>query len=263
VAGVELGRLGVTAGDDGGGVALQLGGVFAVERSRGRDDEGLEAEGRGAVEGDKVGAGGVLDGQAAVQQFVGLEVGAGGMGVGVVVLGEEAAGAQDHDRQALFGRLDAAQAFRGEFGDAVDVAWGQGARRLVEPDGGLAGLVADGLGDHQGGGGGEDEAVGPGRAGRPQQVQRAGDIDVDEGLGIEADDIGLVQGAAVDDGVDGVLGEGPLDQGAVGDAAQNDRVGAGGDVEADDPVALRPQQGGEVAAEPAGGACEEDAHGRF
>ena len=89
--------------------------------------------------------GAILDRQPAVQQFVGLEVGAVDVGVGVVGLGEEAGGAQDHAGQGVFEMSEAAETLGRELGDAVDVARLQRAGALVEPDRGLALLGADRL----------------------------------------------------------------------------------------------------------------------
>ena len=112
------------------------------------------------------------------------------------------------DRQAVVAAVEAAELLGGELGRAVDVARLERRETLVEPEGaaGAARLAgADCLGDHQRGGRGEDEAVDAGRARRLEQVQRAGDVDVDEGLRRIADDVGLVQRAGMDDGVDRLL----------------------------------------------------------
>jgi hypothetical protein len=62
----------------------------------------------------------------------------------------------------------------------------------------------------------------------------------------------------VDDGLDAVLGEGSIDEGAVGDGAEDVGVGARSDVEARDVVAFTSQPRRQEAAEPAGRACKED-----
>jgi hypothetical protein len=72
-------------------------------------------------------------------------------------------------------------------------------------------LVADRLGDHQRGGRSKDEAVMIGRDRRLKQVERAGDIDVNESLGWETYDVRLVQRAGVNDRLDTVVREDALD----------------------------------------------------
>ena len=71
----------------------------ASARSKGarRDHEQAEAEASGALQRRDMGVGGVLDGQATMQELVGLEVRAGEVGDRVVLLGKEAARAE-HDR---------------------------------------------------------------------------------------------------------------------------------------------------------------------
>ena len=112
-----------------------------------------------------MGVGGVLDRQPPVEELVRLDVRAGQVAVGVVLLGEEAAGAQHDDRHAAIPVGEPAEMLGGELGDAVDVARRERAELLVEPESapGAAGLAgADLLGDHQRGRRGEDEAVVPG-----------------------------------------------------------------------------------------------------
>lgn len=64
----------------------------------------------------------VLDGQAPVHEFVGLEVGAARLAGGVVLLREEARGSKDADGEALLAVDEPAQSLRDELGDPVDVA---------------------------------------------------------------------------------------------------------------------------------------------
>jgi hypothetical protein len=97
----------------------------------GEEDEEVEAELRGAAHGVEVRFGRVLHRQAAVQKFVGLHVLAGELAVSIVLLREEAAGAEDHAGQALVGGVEAAKLLRRALRHAVDVAGLQRAARLV------------------------------------------------------------------------------------------------------------------------------------
>lgn len=203
----------------------------------------------------------VLDRQAAVEQFVGLHVLARQDLVRVVILGEEAAGAQDDHRQAVLVVDETAHLLGGELGDAVDVARLQRGERLVDPHRFVTPALADRVRDHQRGGRGEDETIGFRRHRRLEQVERAADIDVDERLARITHDVGLVQRPGVDDGLEAMFGEEAVDERAVGDASDHIGARAARDVEADDLMAVRAQQRGEIAAEPARGSGEEDAHG--
>ncbi len=212
-----------------------------------------------------MGAGGVLDGQAAEQQLVGLGVLvrlADGVGH-VVGLGEEATGAQHHHRQAVLAMDQPAQLLGRQLGDPVDVARLDGAV-LGQPLGlaraaGRAG--PDGLGDHQRGGGGEDEASYALGHGLLQQVQRAGDIDVHESLAVEALDVRLVQGARMDHRLDRVVADDLADQRPVGDRADHRRLGRGHDVEPGHCVASGAQGRPQGPPQPARGSGQQHAHG--
>ena len=214
-------------GDDRRRVLDQRRRILPGKGRRRGDDIGAEADLRRLRQRGEMGLGGILDGQPAIEELVGLDVRAGQVAMGVVVLGEEAPGAQDDHRQAVGAAVEAAEMLGGELGRAVDVARLERRKVFVEPEGaaGAARLAgANRLGDHQRGGRGEDEAADAGRARRLEQVQRAGDVDVDEGLGRIADDVGLVQRAGMDDGVDRLLLEQPLDEQPLGDRADHLRI---------------------------------------
>ncbi len=61
--------------------------------------------------------------------------------------------------------------------------------------------------------------------------QRAGDVDVDEGLAVVAFDVGFVQGAGMDHRLDGVVADDLADQGAVGDRSDHRGLGRRNDVQ--------------------------------
>jgi hypothetical protein len=87
-----------------------------------------------------------------------------------------------------------------------------------------------------------------------QQVERAGDVHIDERLGRVAGDIRLVQGAGMDHGVHSMVGKGTLHPRTIRDRADDLRIRPGCDIKADDRVASGPEAGCEEPAQPAGGA---------
>ena len=180
--------------------------------------------------------------------------------MGVVVLGKEAPGAQDNHTGSSGRGVEAAQALRRQLGHAIDVAGRQRPCRFVEEDGFLPRLVPDRLTDHQGGGGGEDEPLDACGAGGLQQVQRPGDIHVDEGLLGIAGDVGLVQRARVDDAVDGVVGEHAGHRVPVGDGGADGGFRAGGGIQADGLVSRAAQVRAQRPPQPAGRSGDKDPH---
>ena len=123
----------------------------------------------------------VLEVDAAVEQLVDLEVGVGVGGadvVAVVLLGEEARRAQDQARQAVVAVDELAQVLGGGLGGAVDVARD---RRdvLGDPRRGRARRRRERAAERARRAG-EDEARRAGRDRLLEQVQRAGDVGVDE-----------------------------------------------------------------------------------
>src|SRR3546814_11392124 len=71
--GVELGSVGMIARDHRARVARKLLGVLAHNGRRGREDEAVAADRRRGLERGEMRGGGILDGQAALEQFVRLE----------------------------------------------------------------------------------------------------------------------------------------------------------------------------------------------
>src|SRR5205085_11016759 len=107
----------------------------------------------------------VLDGKAAVQELVRLDIEASGKAVRVVVLREETPGAEDNQGHAGFSMGAATELLGLDLGDAVNVARGKRPEILVQPGRRLCAARlpgADRLRDHQRGGRGEQEAVVPG-----------------------------------------------------------------------------------------------------
>src|SRR5690606_1373137 len=100
--GVKLGRVGIMSRDHRARVAGEFFGLFARKGRWGGEDEGVAAELRGGFERGEMRGGGILNRQPAVKQLVGLEVGTARDRVRVVVLGEEASGAQNRDTDAMF-----------------------------------------------------------------------------------------------------------------------------------------------------------------
>ena len=80
-----------------------------------------------------------------------------------------------------------------------------------------------------------------------EQVQGPGDIGVDEGLRRVTCDVGLVESAGMNDGLDAMIGEGAVDEAAVGDGSEDLGLGAGRDVQAGYPMAMDAQQGSQEA----------------
>jgi hypothetical protein len=93
-----------------------------------------------------------------------------------------------------------------------------------------------------------------------EQIERAGDVDVDKGLHREARDIWFVQRAGMDDGFDAVVREDSLDQRPVRDRSDDLRVGARRNIEAGDAMTGRAQPRREETAKPTRRTGEEYAH---
>src|SRR3546814_8907020 len=88
--------------------------------------------------------GGILDGQAAIQKLVRLEILAARDSMRVVILGEKAPRAQDQRGDAMLAVSEAARLLGRELGDAIDVAGLQGREILLHPPCSLgAGAFAD------------------------------------------------------------------------------------------------------------------------
>ena len=203
----------------------------------------------------------IFDRQPPVEKFVRLEVLSGELSVRVVVLRKEAAGAQDHAIQSVFEKLNMAQPLGGEFRHAVDVARRERSYVFVEPDGGAVGFLPDRLRYHQRGRRSQHEPVVPRFHRRPQQVQRAGDIDVDERLRGDARDIWLMKRACVDHGLDAMLAESALHNRRICDGTNDLRIRSAHDIEAGHAMAGRPKARRQEPAQPSGRAGEKHAHG--
>ena len=178
--------------------------------------------------------------------------------------GKEAARAQHDDRQALLLEGHAAEMLGRELRHAIDVARLEERRVLGDPGRALRAAGAacpDGARDHHRGRRGEDEAVDTGRHRRLEQVERALDVDGHERARRVADDVGLVQGACMDHRGDPMARDHVLDGRAVGDRGDDSGIGARLHVEPHHPMPVPPQPRGERPAEPAGRACEKNAHG--
>lgn len=135
----------------------------------------------------------------------------------VVLLGEEAARAQDEDGHARLFLHEEAEVLGGDLGGAVYVL-GDGDDRLVDPRGCEAGLGAQGRAKGAGGAE-EDEALDLGAelGGLLEEHEGARDVCVDKVLLGVALHVGLVQRGGVEDVLDGVLREDGRHGGAVGD----------------------------------------------
>ena len=147
----------------------------------------------------------VLEVDAAVEQLVDLEVGVvvgGADVVAVVGLGEEARRAQDQDRQAVVAVDELAEVLGGGLRDAVDVARDR-CDVLGDPGRGRAGRRRQRAAERARRAG-EDEALDARRDRLLEQVQRAGDVRVDELLAAVRADVRLVQRRRVQDRVDAV-----------------------------------------------------------
>ena len=119
---VKRGRIGKSARDHRRRVADQRLAILPREGRRRGEDEGVEAERRRPLQRRDMGIGRILDGEAAIEELVGLAILAGKVAMGVVLLGKEAAGAQDEDGEAMLVVNAPAEALRLELGRAVDVA---------------------------------------------------------------------------------------------------------------------------------------------
>src|SRR3546814_21019451 len=74
-------------------IASEFRGVVAHKGWRGREDESVAADHRRGLERGEMRGGGILDGQAAIEQFVRPEVRAARDRMSIVILGKEAPGA--------------------------------------------------------------------------------------------------------------------------------------------------------------------------
>ena len=193
-------------------------------------------------------------------KLVGLQVRTGQLAMGVVLLRKEATRAQDHAVEPVFEIVKLAQPLGSELGHSVDVPRSERAGALVEPDGGGTCLLPNGLRNHQRRGRGEDEPVMTGSHRRLQQVERAGHIDLDEGLRRNARDVRFMKGASMDDGLDAVARAGPLHQRPISHRADNACISSGRDVEPDHDMTGRAEARGEEPAEPSRRAGEKNAH---
>ena len=245
--------------DRGRRVAAELGQVRARERRGGRHDVAAEAERPRTFERAQVRGRHVLDVRAPVQELVRLRVERIERGAAlriVVALGEEARGAEHHDRQPVAPVVQLAKVLRGDLGRAVHVLRD---RRDVLGDPGR-GLAGDGRerGPERARRAREHERVDARRDGGLEQGQRAAHVDVDELLRRVRDEVRLVQRGGMDDGVR--TAHGVAHERAVGDAA--DAVGPGrrARVETDRLAPVRAQRAHQRFAEVARAAGHEDGH---
>src|SRR3546814_12985243 len=95
-------------------IASEFRGVVAHKGWRGREDEAVAADLRRGLERGEMRGGGILDGQAAIEQFVRLEVRAARDRMSIVILGKEAPGAQYRDVDPLFAVHQLHRLFRSE-----------------------------------------------------------------------------------------------------------------------------------------------------
>ena len=95
----------------------------------------------------------------------------------------------------------------------------------------------------------------------PQQVQRAGDIDVDERLRGDAGDIRLMKRPCMDHGLDAMLGESALHNRRIRDGTNDLGIRSAHDIEAGHAMAGRPKPRRQEPAQPSGRAGEKHAHG--
>ncbi len=257
--------LGLVAGHPaahhGGRIGAQRRQVLGEKRRGGADDIAAETQCRGALGGQQMRAHHILDIDAAEQEFVGLGVVAGeGLALLLVVvfLREKARGSERDAGQALVAMGQLAQILGGGLGDAIDVlrhrndVFGHPGRRRA---GRRHQRVAE-----QAGGAGVDEGVDAGRHRLFQQVERAGDVGVDEILPAVGGDMGLVQRGRAVDGAHAP--HAARDDGAVGDRAGFGGEGRGQNVEADHFVAAVPERAHQRLAEMAGASCDQNLHPR-
>jgi hypothetical protein len=200
--GVERCGVREVPGDDGRSVSLERHGVLRPERRRCRDDVEPEADPRRLLQSSQMGGSTVLHGQAAVEELVRLHVLAGELAVGVVVLREEAHGPEHDDVQSMLVMCEAAELLRRELGHPVDIARPQRRNCLIEPHSRATLLSPDAVRDHQRGRRGENETRDAVARRRFEQCRRSRDVDVDEGAGLMALDVGLVKRGGVDHAVE-------------------------------------------------------------
>ena len=180
----------------------------------------------------------------------------------IVGFGEEPRGAQDDRRQPGLQMIEPAQMLGRKLGDAIDVArlgdhvFGK-PRRARGP---ARQSGADRFRNHQRSGRGEHETADAVGDRFLEQVERAADVDLDEILARAPLDVGLVQGAAMHDRIDAVLGDRPPDEVAVGNRADKLGMLRRGRVEPDHHMAERAQSGGQRLAQPARRSGEQDSH---
>ena len=234
--------------------------VGSRERRGGAHDVLPEADLAGAFKGEPVRLGHVLDVAAPVQELVHLDVRVGiavADLVAVVALGEEAGGSKDQARQAVVPVGELAEVLRRRLRDAVDVAR-DGRDVLVDPGGGLARARGE-RAPERARGAREDEA--PHARGHRllEQVERAGDVRVDEVLPTVRADVRLVERGGMEDGLH--AGHAAAHECAVGDRADRARVRGIEHVEPDDVDALGAEHADQRLAEVAGAACDQDPHG--
>ena len=91
-----------------------------------------------------------------------------------------------------------------------------------------------------------------------QQVERAGDVNFDEGLRGRPDNVRLMQRTSVDDRIDAMIREGAFHHCPIGDRADNMRIAARHNVEAGDCMTGRAETRCQESTEPPRRAGEEN-----
>jgi len=136
VARVDLFPAGHAAPHDGRRIAPQRGQILGQERRRRADDVAAEAEPRCRAHGAQMGVDHVFDVDAAVQEFVGLQVGgwyASRAFASSSGSGKKTRGAQHDAGQGVEAMRQLAQILGGDLGHAVDVLRHR-LQRLRHPD---------------------------------------------------------------------------------------------------------------------------------
>ena len=235
--------------------------ILAAERRRCADDVSPEPDRRRALGRDEMGRDHVLDGDAAEQEFVRLQI---GVGEGrarlrvVVLLGEKARGSQNHARESLIARKQPAEVLGGGLRDAIDVLRNR-RYALVDPGRRLArrgvqrvAECARRAGHHEGPHAGARRLL--------EQYERPEHVGLDEFLKPVRADMRLVQGRSVQDRVDPV--HAARDKGPVGDRPDNVGERTRNDIETDDVAPCAAQGPHQRFAEMPRTSGDENGHGR-
>ena len=197
-----------------------------------------------------------------MEELVRLHVLAREVNVGIVFLWEETPRAKHHGREPTLFVNHTTELLRGVLGDTINVPRLDRPGGLVEPRRFVARFLSNRAPNHERRGGRKHETIVLGGDRRLEQIQRPGDVHVDERLRGIPRDVRLVKRARVHDRLHAMVREDRKDRRAIGDRSDHVRLRATRHVEADHRVARFAEHGGKVTPEPAGRPREQDAHAR-